>query len=358
MSGLAPYGTESFYGARNDLRLNLSGGGFRAAAFHLGVVRWLFDSGALPFVNEIWSVSGGSLVSAWMWKNRDWLFDSGRPTAKDFDQAFCEPLRGLLVRDVRTVPILCSIGINMFWKGLRIRLLEREFRRLFDLREAVSRGECGPRFGLVAFSVQKRRSVVLDPDDQRLSRQVAASAAFPPFFGPVALDGDAFLDGGLGTNLGIEPAHLHEWRCLLVSDASRGAPDWLSSRFSPVWLKALALIKSGSDRVARQFLVSSDSDSVIVSIAPLPIADWFNDLPSQFDRRGLRVLARLRTDLAGFDSSSVRQLEAAGYELARECFGEQLRGWALRLEGEEPGWLPDQVGLAEWLHDWLDNDGY
>ena len=44
--------------------LALSGGGFRATLFHLGVVRFLRDTHLLQQVNEIASVSGGSILSA------------------------------------------------------------------------------------------------------------------------------------------------------------------------------------------------------------------------------------------------------------------------------------------------------
>jgi hypothetical protein len=40
--------------------LALSGGGFRASLYHLGLVRFLRDAGILPQVTHITSVSGGS----------------------------------------------------------------------------------------------------------------------------------------------------------------------------------------------------------------------------------------------------------------------------------------------------------
>jgi predicted acylesterase/phospholipase RssA len=46
------------------LGLALSGGGFRATLYHLGVVRFLRDAGALEHITDIASVSGGSILSA------------------------------------------------------------------------------------------------------------------------------------------------------------------------------------------------------------------------------------------------------------------------------------------------------
>lgn len=46
------------------LGLALSGGGFRATLYHLGVVRFLRDAGVLRDVTDIASVSGGSILAA------------------------------------------------------------------------------------------------------------------------------------------------------------------------------------------------------------------------------------------------------------------------------------------------------
>ncbi len=46
----------------NRLGLALSGGGFRATLYHLGVVRYLRDAGILSKVTHINTVSGGSIL--------------------------------------------------------------------------------------------------------------------------------------------------------------------------------------------------------------------------------------------------------------------------------------------------------
>ena len=53
------------------LGLALSGGGFRATLFHLGVIRYLRDAGQLKDVTDIASVSGGSILSAHLVLNWD-----------------------------------------------------------------------------------------------------------------------------------------------------------------------------------------------------------------------------------------------------------------------------------------------
>jgi len=46
------------------LGLALSGGGFRASLYHLGLLRFLRDAGILSQVTHITSVSGGSVTAA------------------------------------------------------------------------------------------------------------------------------------------------------------------------------------------------------------------------------------------------------------------------------------------------------
>ena len=52
--------------AQNDLTLCLSGGGFRAAVYHLGVARRLHERGILPQIRRISCVSGGSILGAFL----------------------------------------------------------------------------------------------------------------------------------------------------------------------------------------------------------------------------------------------------------------------------------------------------
>jgi len=50
------------------IALCLSGGGFRAALFHLGAFRRLNELGILSTVDSIASVSGGSILAAVFWQ--------------------------------------------------------------------------------------------------------------------------------------------------------------------------------------------------------------------------------------------------------------------------------------------------
>src|SRR5580765_8522417 len=81
--------------------LALSGGGFRATLFHLGLIRFLRDAKILPDVRHICSVSGGSILAAHLALN----WDRYTADAESFNQAAKElidftqsDVRGNLVR--------------------------------------------------------------------------------------------------------------------------------------------------------------------------------------------------------------------------------------------------------------------
>ena len=98
--------------------LALSGGGFRAALYHLGVVRYLRDAEILPHVTHITSVSGGSITGAHMTLN--WDRYCGSPA--EFEQAADEIIRFVQMdvrnRIVRRFPL--ASGINSAARLLRM----------------------------------------------------------------------------------------------------------------------------------------------------------------------------------------------------------------------------------------------
>ncbi|MBK6634605.1 MAG: patatin-like phospholipase family protein [Chitinophagaceae bacterium] len=49
----------------NNLGLALSGGGYRAAAFHVGTLKKLDELGILSKVNVLSTISGGSITGAY-----------------------------------------------------------------------------------------------------------------------------------------------------------------------------------------------------------------------------------------------------------------------------------------------------
>ena len=92
----------------NGIGLALSGGGVRAAVFHLGVLRRLALGGALERVSTISSVSGGSLVVAMLFS----LAGGRWPTSEEYLNDLYTKARNLLT----TVDLFSYQAIG--WDGL------------------------------------------------------------------------------------------------------------------------------------------------------------------------------------------------------------------------------------------------
>src|SRR5678815_16408 len=105
------------------LGLALSGGGFRATLYHLGLVRFLHDANLLQNVSHITAVSGGSVMAAHLGLN--WTRYTG--SASDFDEAASE-LLDFIRLDVRN-RILRRYGLGFLLRGPR-RLIGLSNRRL------------------------------------------------------------------------------------------------------------------------------------------------------------------------------------------------------------------------------------
>ncbi len=223
--------------------LALSGGGFRASLFHLGMVRFLREANILPRVTHITSVSGGSVLAAHLVLNWQRYTDS----LEQFDAAASELIRFVQLdvrnRVVRRYPLAMPI------RALRRLTLQRPNRQLsrtglleyhyekflygdtclFELPERprlhmlatnLSEG-CLCSFTRDGLIMQRRRpgqNFRFDRIETGLATvpmAVTASSAFPGFFPPLELQGQdvgadpgrfgrmAFTDGGVYDNLGV-----------------------------------------------------------------------------------------------------------------------------------------------------------
>ena len=120
----------------NRYGLALSGGGFRATIYHLGVVRCLRDAGVLPKITHITTVSGGSVLGAHLALN--WEQYCGTP--EEFDKAAAQIIRFVQLdvrnRIVRRFPFasLANKARSMLMmrqrrQWTRAGLLERYYER-------------------------------------------------------------------------------------------------------------------------------------------------------------------------------------------------------------------------------------
>src|SRR4051812_500802 len=90
----------------NKLGLALSGGGYRAAAFHLGTMRALNRLGLLKKVDVFSTVSGGSIVGA------DYVLHlKDNPDYKTFEEKHIKKLKQSIVGSVLTSPTFIKIFV-------------------------------------------------------------------------------------------------------------------------------------------------------------------------------------------------------------------------------------------------------
>jgi NTE family protein len=227
------------------LGLALSGGGFRAAAFHLGVLRALRTAGRLGEVAVVSAVSGGALLAA------AWV-----ATGHDDFAAFEARMRRFLARDLKKKVALAALRPDRLLRllvdpaySLTEVLADVLDREVFRGATLGGLGAARPRLVLNATCINhgtgwrftserigdwklatESRDVL---DRFRLARAVAASAAFPGGFAPLVLRGaDLFAgsaraprevlltDGGVDDNLGVQALVAGECDALVVSDGS------------------------------------------------------------------------------------------------------------------------------------------
>jgi NTE family protein len=233
--------------------LCLSGGGYRAMVFHVGVLWRLYEVGLLNQMKRISSVSGGSITAGVLGlKWRKLSFDPGR-VRYDFVPEVVTPIRELAGETIDAEAVILGIilpgRISDRVAGAYEKFLFGE-ATLQDLPDT-------PRFVINATNVQSgalwrfmkpyMRDYLVGEVKRptlQLAQVVAASSAFPPVLSPVELRLDpssfsppngeplhrkpytskvSLTDGGVYDNLGLETVW-KRYRTVLVSDAGGKTP--------------------------------------------------------------------------------------------------------------------------------------
>ena len=184
---------------RQDVALCLSGGGFRAAAFHLGAVRRLNELGILSQVTVISGVSGGSILAAHLAERiPEWpILGEVMP---EYEERVAAPLRAILNRNFRTGPIVRRL-LPWHWDdpSTGVRALGRRYQqeltdlRLGDLPDHPRYIFCATDMVTGKYWVFEKEGVGrLEGDRDKhptwpVARAVAASSCFPPIFSPLSV---------------------------------------------------------------------------------------------------------------------------------------------------------------------------
>ena len=221
--------------------LALSGGGFRASLFHLGVIRRLEELGIMEKVDVVSCVSGGSIIGAFYLLEMEKYLQEARckntkPRRIDLFEKIARDFISLIQKDIRSRALVFSPFFHpLEWmKSLmpghsRTEILVREyddnFFHLAALNELPSTGECasdsvrGPKLILNTTSLQDGRRIAyfrtaardymemikLNQNFEKLSKVVAASSAVPGIIPPVRIGKELLVDGGVSDNQGILP---------------------------------------------------------------------------------------------------------------------------------------------------------
>ena len=111
-----------------DIGLALSGGGFRATLFHLGVIQQLYDAGLLKRVTHICSVSGGSILAAHLvqnWEKYTGSLDDFKSAKKELLKFVGMDLRGRILTRLPLMALSKLIPSNTpFFKRFRTSLIK------------------------------------------------------------------------------------------------------------------------------------------------------------------------------------------------------------------------------------------
>ncbi len=353
-------------GNRKKIGLALSGGGFRATVYHLGLVRFLFDAGILQNVTHITAVSGGSIFAAHLCLN--WERYAG--SAEEFDAAAMELLAFIQLdvrnRILRRFPLALPLRALRRAAGLsnrkltRTGLLEYHYERylygdtsLFQLPE-------NPRLHILATNLSEGRLCSFNRDGLWLIRReaghgfrlektriglgtvsmaVAASSAFPGFFPPMSLSGEHvgatsgefgrqfYTDGGVYDNLGVRMFHFlatlgdadeRGWDGVLVSDV--GKPFQVQSSEQAGGLVRTAM-RSSDILMDRVWQLENETFGDAAGFTFAPITDVIDpkEDPTALHPEVQRQLPRIRTDLDRFSPLEIASLIRQGYCAGRKA---------------------------------------
>lgn len=365
-----------------SIGLCLSGGGFRASLFDLGVIAYLAEAGALDRVRAVSAVSGGSVAAAVLADRWPALRAAGF-TANAYRREVIEPFVETLAR------------VNLRNRGLGRWAIRRP---LPGGRYGSARGttmvkhllRCGPRVAdlpddlqviLNSTDLTSNRAFRISqqfiggwhfgykppPDNLGLATALAATTALPLIFPPVHLRTEglglkaaqkelSLLDGGVYDNLGLEwfqgwdrgrPDEARSCDYVIAVDAS-GPPKTEDRAFG--WARSVKRSQDAQYAQSRMSRIRWFVDQLLAGriqglyipvvrdpvafrpppgVAPVPDASA-GALPAGF----APALAAIRTDLDRFERTESALLLYHGYWVAHT----RLRHLRPELSVAKPSW--------------------
>ncbi len=339
-------------GDRKGIALCLSGGGFRASIFHLGVLRRLNELGVLSKVNTIASVSGGSIISAHLATMINNWPEEGAVIEK-WEERIAVPFRKFVQKDICTIPLLKGwLPWNWFRSTVQVKALADAYsKRLTKLDMPDLPAE--PQFVFCAtdliygvnweFSRQRVgdwQAGYTEPSPNfPVATSVAASSCFPPLFRPMKLpftsdklekggfkpentrkklNSEILLtDGGVYDNMGLEPVWKDHAR-VLVSDGGAPFKSKESKTAASQVQRVIDVVGKQSISLRKRWLISSYIKKIMhgvyLGIGSSPHS--YGDYEGYSKALAWKSIAEIRTDLNRFTDPEISILENHGYLLA------------------------------------------
>lgn len=336
---------------REGVALCLSGGGYRAALFHLGALRRLNELGVLSRVDAISGVSGGSILAAYLAHRVDpWPKES---PIRDF-AGIEEGFRDFTKRNIRTAWVL-KRALPWRWTDSTVAVKSLEERYERDVISGLlTTLPPHPRYIFsatdMAFGinwVSERERVgsyepgwMTPPPDWPTARAVAASSCFPPAFEPMPIDLDPselrggtfppgeertslirglrLSDGGVYDNLGLEPVW-KQYKTVLVSDGGATFDFKSDAGFFGRLARYTGVQGRQIGSIRKRWLIANFKAKILAGTY------WgVGSAAVNYDHRALgyderlvdRTISEIRTDLDAFSDAEAAVLRNHGYLLA------------------------------------------
>ena len=371
-----------FRSEQSEIALCLSGGGFRSALFHMGALRRLNELAILSRVDTISSVSGGSVLSAYLLQQMQPWPEAGS-VLPNWETQVAAPFRAFASKNLRTGPLLERWLRPWNWlnSGVAIAALARRFEKnltSFRLSALPDR----PRFVFCSTDMVFRVNWIFERDkvgdyqagyatptpDWPIARAVAASACFPPLFGPMPmrvivpllrggrfpqgqerqklLSGLRLTDGGVYDNLGLEPVWKNH-QLLLVSDGGAPFTPDGSTNFFRQLKRYLDITGNQGSSLRKRWLISNFKDGPLQGSywgIRSATANYGSSAPAGYpEELAEGVIAGVRTDFDAFSEAEISVLENHGYLLAEAAIKSHLskfaQGTPVPLNVPHPGWM-------------------
>ena len=339
---------------RQGIALCLSGGGFRAALFHLGAVRRLYELGVLDSVRTIAATSGGTMLSAFLahrcreWYGHDLTWD-------EWEHAIAAPFRKIASRNINTIPVLIGWLPWNWMNNAGLESMADACERRDVTRQVTSELPEHPRFLFKAADLVSGGEFMFERGTApsfRVAVAVAVASCYPGFFRPFTVPKPiriALVDGGVHDDRAIEPVWRTHERLLISDGGDVLRPQWGESILWSLFRSA-GVLWNQSQVVQKRWLISNfiagQLHGAYWSIDSSP-AHYEDDVtaPVGYSPALARdLIATIRTDYDAFSDAEAAVLENHGYlmaEAAARAHLDDLPHRSRPIRVPHPAWMSE-----------------